>query len=158
MHAERQEAQEAKLRETVKSLDSLLDVVYVEWAERYSLICNWPQGDGRWPMVQSGEIGAAYDSLGWMCTDMSDPQSTPVSLDDVENLVLERLASCDNERLGWKTRMADHITHNKKVRKDRQKIALDQVQDVAESLRGMVGRVDANKFEKIMQEVSEGMV
>lgn len=156
--AERQEAQEVKLRETVKSLDSLLDVVYVEWAKRYSLICNWPQGDARWPMFQNGEIGAAYDSLGWMCTDMGDPQSTPVSLDDTENLVLARLASCDNDHASWKTRMADHITFNKKVRKDRQQTALDQVQDVAEGLRYMAGRVDANKLEKIMQEVAEGQL
>ena len=156
--AERQEGQEIKLRETVKSLDSLLDIVYVEWAKRYSLICHWPQGDARWPMVQNGEIGSPYDSLGWMCQDMSDPQSIPVSLDDVELLVLRRLDECDNDRLSWKTRMADHITHNKKVRKDRQQIALDQVQDVAEGLRYMAGRVDANKLEQIMQEVANGMV
>jgi hypothetical protein len=158
MKAERQESQESELRTLVKSLDSLLDIVYVEWAGRYSLICNWPQGDARWPMFQNGEIGAAYDSLGWMCKDMSDPSSVPVSLDDIEQLVIERLASCDNTRRDWKSRMADQISHNRKVRDDRADTMLEQVQDVASGLWHIAGKVDNHKLERIMQEVSEGHV
>jgi len=156
--ADRQDAQAEEIRLKLKSIDSLLDILYVEWAQRYSLICNWPQGDPRWPMYQSGEIGACYDSLGWFCEDMSDPQSLPLSLDGIENLVLERLASVDNERRTWKTRMADTIEHNKKVKKDRQRIALEQVEDVASSLYHIAGKVDDHKLEQILQEVSEGKI
>lgn len=156
--ADRQEDQERALREKVKSLDELLDIKYVEWAGRYSLICRWPQGDARWPMYQRGEISECYDSLGWFCMDMSNPSSLPISLDDVENLVLERLASCDNTRRGWKTRMADHIDHNRKIRKDRQQIALEQVEDVAKTLWNAAGKHKTTKMEKILQEVAEGHV
>jgi hypothetical protein len=154
--ADRQEAQAESLREKVKAMDSLLDIVYVEWAGRYSLICRWPQGDGRWEMYRNGQIGEPYDALGWMCMDMQDPTSLPISLDDVENLVLERLASCDNQTRSWKTRMADHIEHNRKIRKDRQQIALDQVEEVTSTLWNAVGKHDATTVERMMKEISGG--
>jgi len=87
---------------------------------------------------------------------MSDASSLPISLDDVENKVLELLASCDNETRSWKTRMADHIDHNRKVRKDRQQIALDQVEDVAKTLWQAVGRHDETTVERIIEEISGG--
>jgi hypothetical protein len=154
--ADRQEAQAEAIRTKLKALDSLLDIVYVEWAGRYSLICQWPQGDPRWPLFERHEIGAAYDSLGWFCTDMTDPMSLPISLDDVEQKVMELLASCDNERRTWKARMSDHIEHNRKIRKDRQQAALDQTEDVARTLWQAVGRHDATTVEKVIQEVQRG--
>lgn len=154
----RQEGQETRLREWLRTLDSLLDVKYVPWAERYSLICNWPQADVRWPLYQNGEIGEPFDSLGWLCKDAGDSTSVPLNLDDCEAIVIERLAACDNEIRGWKSRMKDTIVNNKKVRKDRQQIALDQAEDVASSLYHMAGRVKGHTLEKIMQEVSEGVV
>jgi hypothetical protein len=154
--ADRQEAQAESLREKVKAMDSLLDIVYIEWAGRYSLICRWPQGDGRWEMYQRGEIGEPYDALGWMCMDMQDPTSLPMSLDDIENKVLDLLASCDNTTRSWKTRMADHIEHNRKIRKSRQQEAIDQTEDVAKTLWQAVGRHDATTVEKLMQEISGG--
>jgi hypothetical protein len=156
IRADHQEGQEAALREKLKSIDELLDIVYIEWAGRYSLICNWPQGDARWEMYQRGEIGAHHDALGWFCVDMQDPTSLPTSLDDIENKVLELLASCDNNRQDWKFRMQDHIEHNKKVRKDRHQIALEQVQDVAETLWNAVGKHDNHHVEKLLEEVSRG--
>lgn len=153
----RQES-ELKLREWLVSLDPLLDIIYLPWAERYSLICNWPQGDPRWALFQSGEIGAHYDSLGWLCKDMGDANSLPVNLDECENLVIERLASCDNTKNDWKVRMGDHIRHNRKVKDDRKQTALDQVEEVASSLRYMTGHNDANKMESIMEEVSQGVI
>src|SRR6266404_5759101 len=96
----RQEGQETKLRNWLKSLDSLLDIIYLPWAERYSLICTWPQADVRWPLFQSGEIGACYDSLGFLCKDAGDSTSIPLNLDDCESIVIERLAACDNDRRG----------------------------------------------------------
>lgn len=154
----RQEGQETQFREWLQSLDPLLDIVYIPWAERYSLICNWPQADPRWAMFQSGEIGAHYDSLGWLCKNMGDADSLPVSLDECESIVIERLNSCDNTQASWKTRMGNCITHNRKVKDDRKQIALEQVEEVASSLRYMAGRVDANKLESIMQEVSQGVI
>lgn len=154
----RQDGQESKLREWLVSLDSLLDVRYVEWAERYCIVCRWPQADVRWPLFQNGDIGEPYDSLGWLCTDAGDSKSIPLNLDDCEAIVIERLAACDNEIRGWKSRMKDTIVHNKKVRKDRQQIALEQAEEAAKSLKYMAGRVDNHKLESIMQEVSEGMI
>lgn len=154
----RQEGKETELRNWLKSLDSLLDIIYLPWAERYSLICNWPQADPRWPLFQRGEIGEHYDSLGFLCKDPGDSTSIPLNLDDCEAIVIDRLAACDNDRKGWKSRMGDTITNNKKVRKDRQQTALDQTEEVMSSLHYMAGRVDAHKLESIMQEVSEGMV
>ena len=154
----RQEGQEANLRQWLKSLDSLLDIIYLPWAERYSLICNWPQSDPRWAMFQSGEIGAHYDSLGWLCKDPGDASSVPMNLEDCENIVIERLAACDNTRQDWKSRMSSVIKHNKDVKKTRQSEMLERTAELQSSLEYMAGRVDAHKLESIMQEVSEGMI
>ena len=154
----RQEGQEEKFREWLKSLDSLLDIVYLPWAERYSIICNWPQADVRWPLYQSGDISEHYDSLGFLCKDPGDSTSVPLNLDECENIVIERLAAMDNDRRGWKSRMGDTIIHNKKVKKDRQQLALDQAAEVASSLRKMVGHTEEAKMEKIFAEISEGMI
>ncbi len=54
--ASRNDETEAKVREKLKSIDSLLDVQYVEWAGRYALICQWPQSDPRWALFQKGDI------------------------------------------------------------------------------------------------------
>ena len=153
----RQEGQEAKFREWLKSLDSLLDIRYIPWAERYCIVCMWPQADVRWPLYQKGDIGEPYDSLGWLCKDNGDSTSIPLNLDDCEAIVIERLAACDNEIRGWKSRMGDTIANNRKVRKDRQQLALDQAEDVASSLHYMSGRVDAHKLESIMAEVANGV-
>lgn len=156
IQADRQyEAAEA-VRQKLKSIDSLLDIVYVEWAGRYSLICNWPQNDERWKMFQSGEIGASYDSLGWFCEDMQDPSSLPVSVDSIENLVLERLASCDNTKTPWKDRMRQIIDKNAKVRKSKKQEMLDRAEDVAATLYHAVGHLDDHKVEKIIEEISNG--
>ncbi len=45
VRASRNEETEAKVREQLKSIDSLLDIRYVEWAGRYALVCQWPQVD-----------------------------------------------------------------------------------------------------------------
>jgi len=154
--ADRQESQESEIRTKLKSLDPLLDIRYVEWIGRYSLVCMWPQSDGRWPMYHKGEIGEPFDSLGWFCKDMGDPSSLPISLDDIENLVIERLAACDNTREDWKSRMAGHIKHNQKVKKDRQKIALDQVEEVTSTLRHAVGHLEEVQVNRIMKEIESG--
>lgn len=153
----RQDA-EVKLREWLQSLDPLLDVIYLPWAERYSLICNWPQADPRWQLFQNGEIGAHYDSLGWLCKDMGDANSIPLNLDECENVVIARLASCDNTKYDWRIRMSDQIVHNRKVKDDRKNQMLDRVEEVASSLRYMAGHNDANKMENIMNEVSQGVI
>lgn len=154
--AERNPETEAKVREQLRAIDGLLDIVYVEWAGRYALVCTWPQIDLRWPMFERGEIGAPYDTLGWFCQDMQDPESIPVDVDSIEQLVLERLASCDNTRTPWKTRMGEVIEKNRQVKKQRQQIALEQVEDVARTLHNAAGHVDDNTLEGILKEVSEG--
>ena len=156
IRADRQTELEAEVRKKLKAIDSLLDIQYVEWAGRYSLTVTWPQSDERWKLYQSGEIGAPYDSLGWFCEDMQDPQSLPVSVDSIENLVLERIASCDNTRYPWKDRMRDIIAKNAKVRKQRQQEIIERAGDIASTLHFAVGHLDQNKVEGILKEISEG--
>ncbi len=154
--ADRQDELAAQVREKLKAIDSLLDIQYVEWAQRYALTVQWPQSDERWKMFQSGEIGAPFDNLGWFCADMQDPQSLPVSVDSIENLVLERIASCDNTRYPWKDRMRDIIAKNAKVRKSRQQEIIDSAGDVAGTLFSAAGHLDNHALERMMDEVSGG--
>lgn len=155
--ADRQYEAEAAVREKLKSIDSLLDIKYIEWAGRYSLICQWPQSDNRWKMYETGEISEPFDSLGWFCEDMQDPSSLPVSVDSIENLVIERIASCDNTLFPWRDRMKDIIAKNAKVRKDRQKEITDRAEDIAGTLWNAVGRHDATHVERIIEEISGGV-
>lgn len=154
--ATRNEETEAKVRAMLKNIDSLLDIVYVAWAGRYALMVKWPEIDPRWKMFQSGEIGDCHDSLGWFCEDMQDPSSLPVAPDSVERLVVERLASCDNTIAPWKDRMKGIIEKNSKVRRDRKMNVVDQAGDIAGTLFEATTRMKANKFEKLLEEVSEG--
>lgn len=154
--ASRNEETETKVRAQLKSIDSLLDIRYVEWAGRYSLVCQWPQSDSRWELFQKGDIGEPFDSLGWFCTDMQDPSSTPVDPDSIEQLVIARLASCDNTRYPWKDRMRDIIAKNANVRKSRRKELAEQAGDVAGTLYHAAGHMHGNKFEGLLEEVSGG--
>ena len=158
VRASRNEETEAKVREQLKSIDSLLDIRYVEWAGRYALVCQWPQVDERWKLYQSGDIGEPFDNLGWFCTDIQDPSSLPVDVDSIEQLVLERLASCDNTKTPWKARMRDITDKNAKVRKARQQEIIDRTEEIARTLHHAAGRVDDHKFEQILQEVADGKV
>lgn len=154
--ADRQPEIEAEVRAKLKSIDSLLDIVYVAWAGRYALMVKWPQSDTRWKMFQSGEISDCHDSLGWFCEDIQDPSSLPVSIDSIENKVLERLASCDNTLTPWKDRMRHIIAKNANVRKDRKQEMVDRAGDVAGTLFDAAGHVDNHKLEKMMKEVERG--
>ena len=154
--ADRQDELAEQVRAKLKAIDSLLDIQYVEWAQRYALTVQWPQSDERWKMFQSGEIGAPFDNLGWFTEDIQDPQSLPVSVDSIENLVLERIASCDNTRYPWKDRMKDIIAKNAKVRKSRQQEIIDRTGDIAGTLFDAAGHVDNHTLERMMDEVSGG--
>lgn len=154
--AERNEQTEEAVRIKLKSIDSLLDIVYVEWAGRYSLICQWPQTDPRWEMYQKGELGAPYDSLGWYCQDMQDPSSLPVDVDSIEQLVMARLASCDNTQYPWRDRMREIIAKNAKVRQSRKDKVLERVEEVAGTLFTAAGHMDQHQFERLLEEVEEG--
>jgi hypothetical protein len=156
IQADRQYELADAVREKLKNIDSLLDLLYVEWAGRYCLISKWPQSDERWKMYESGEIGAAYDSLGWFCEDMQDPSSLPVSVDSIENKVIELLASCDNTKHHWKDRMKDIIAKNAKVRRDRADKVAEKAADVASTLWQAAGRYDDHKVQRIMEEVAGG--
>lgn len=158
IQADRQYEVAETVRQKLKEIDGLLDLLYVEWAGRYCLISHWPSSDERWKMFESGEIGAAYDSLGWFCEDMQDPQSLPVSVDSIENKVLELLASCDNTKHPWRDRMREIVAKNAKLRKDRKDKLAEQAADVASTLFQAVGRHDATKVERIIEEISGGDV
>lgn len=154
--AERQPEREQEVREKLQAIDSLLDIQYVEWAGRYALMVKWPESDPRWEMYRNGEIGSPFDNLGWFCEDMQNPDSMPTTVDGIENKVLALLASCDNTKQSWKARLAQTVEHNAKVKKQRQQIALEQVEDVAKTLWQAAGKHDAHKMEKILEEVARG--
>lgn len=154
---------EARVRETVQNLDSLLDIKwfpkaifnhkYGDFEGRYALVCKWPQGDPRWELFQKGEIELPYDRLGWFCTDVQDPESIPVSPDSIENIVMELLSKCDGTRLTHLQRMKQVVERNKKITKERQKEVLDQTEDVASSLHYMAGKVEDVTLQRIMKEM-----
>lgn len=156
---------EARVREQLQSLDSLLDIHwfpqaifnprYGDLEGRYALVCKWPQGDPRWELHQSGEIELPFDRLGWFCTDVKDPESTPVSPDSIEQKVMELLVNCDDSRLPHTKRMAQLVEKNAKVKKDRQKEILDQVEEVTRNLHYISGHVEETTLQRIFKEVAE---
>ena len=154
--AEKNERLEEEIRIKLKSIDSLLDIKYIEWAGRYSLICQWPQSDPRWEMFQRGETDNHHDNLGWFCQDMQDPTSLPVDIDSIENLVLARLASCDNTKHSWRIRMQEIIAKNAKLRTSRKEQVLDRVGDIAGTLFTAAGHMDTHQLERLLEEVEKG--
>jgi len=129
---------EAHIRETLKSLDELLDIVWdpicvyrdgygVEG--RYKLICRWPQGDPRWKLYYEGKWPDPHDILCWFCTDLQDAQSDPVNPDKLEQAVLKFLSECDNTRQSWRDRMTKSVATNLKVKQDARNEILDLAHD-----------------------------
>jgi len=156
---------EQRIRAELQSLDSLLDIRWFpnavynprhrDFEGRYSLICNWPQSDKRWEMVQSGEIGDAFDSLGWFCEDIHDPESVPVAPDSIMSKVLELLGKCDNTQHPWRERMKELVEKNAKVRKQRQQEVVDRAEDIASTLWGFVGKHDETTVERLIKDMAE---
>ena len=137
------EALEASLRQHLKSIDGLLDLKWVptaywnarhmRWEGRYALTCDWPQADKRWEMVQQGEVdpALAHDIIGWLCSDMTDPQSIPATLDGVMDRVMEALGRMDNTRYPWKQRFASTVEKNRKRHLAMRAEVADMTHDVA---------------------------
>lgn len=115
---------ERRLRATLRTLDELLDVMWVptvffnqrhhRFEGRYALTCRWPRADGRWREVYDGKVpeAEAFDIVGWLCEDMQDPQSMPTSADGITDRVLALLGTMDNTRYPWKERMLSAIGKN----------------------------------------------
>jgi hypothetical protein len=156
---------EARVREQLQNLDSLLDIKWFptaifnqrdkDFEGRYALVCKWPQGDPRWEYFQKQEIEFPYDRLGWFCTDVQDPESVPVSPDAIERKVMELLAKCDGEKTPHLKRMAQVVEKNSRVTKDRQKEILEQTEDVARNLHYISGHVEETTLNRIFKEVAE---
>src|SRR5258708_40365601 len=87
------------VRARLRGIDSLLDVRSCpcavwdakakDYEGRYALIVRWPSSDSRWEMVRSGEIGEAFDILGWFAEDLHDPDSPAVIADALEGRLLD---------------------------------------------------------------------
>jgi hypothetical protein len=135
---------ERAVREVLARMDPLLGIMWVptvfrneragRWEGRYALTCAWPRADKRWAQVQSGEVAEqdAVDIIGWLCTDMQDAQSVPVTGEGVETRVLELLGKMDNTRYPWKQRMLATIEKNVKRHQATKNDALNLTHDVAE--------------------------
>lgn len=162
---ERQPEAEEKVRLQLKSIDELLDVrwyPYAIWSDksrsfegRYALVCQWPNGDKRWELFQSGEIEDPVDMLGWFCEDIHDATSMPVSVDSIEQKVIELLGKCDATRIPHGTRMRQIVERNAKLRKEKRSEIVDQAEDVARTLWTLAAKHDDTTVERIMKEISK---
>jgi hypothetical protein len=135
---------ETTLRETLVKLDPLLSVRWVAHAAfnrqhqrfegRYALTCRWPMADKRWKEVHEGRHPEyeACDIVGWLCEDMSDPESLPTSPDGITDRVLALLGTMDNTRYPWKDRMMRTVRKNAKVHETLKNDVLDLTHGVAE--------------------------
>lgn len=156
---------ETRVREQLKSIDSLLDVrwfpyaiinpVTNEWEGRYALVCNWPQSDKRWEMYQSGEIEDHCDMLGWFCEDIHDAKSIPVNVDSIEQKIVELLGKCDANRIPHATRLKQIVEKNAKNRKNRKQPMLDYTQEIAETLHHAVRTKKTATVERMLRELGE---
>jgi len=163
--SEPQPEAEARVREQLKSIDSLLDVRWFPnaiWNDkhksfegRYGLVCEWPQNDPRYQLFQSGEIEDNVDMLGWFCEDIHNATSMPVSVDSIEQKVIELLGKCDGERIPHSTRMREIAEKNVKNRRNKRQPITDAAQDVAEVLRHMVGTRKTATVERVIREISQ---
>lgn len=156
---------EQSVREMLKSIEPLLDIrwfpyaiineTYQDWEGRYALICEWPQGDARWALHQSGENEDPCDMLGWFCTDIHDANSVPVAPDSIEQKVLELLGKCDANRLPHTSRMRQIVDKNAELRRSRKQDMLDRAGQIARDLHFISGHVEDVKLQRIMKEISE---
>lgn len=156
---------EERVRAQLKNIDELLDVKWFPYAVynekhrtfegRYALTCKWPQGDKRWQLYESGEITEPFDMFGWFCEDIHDANSMPVSVDSIEQKIVELLGKCDATRIPHATRLRQIVEKNAKVRKQKRQPILDQAEDVARTLWGIAGKHDAATVERIMKEISQ---
>lgn len=161
-------ALEAKVREQLKAIDSLLDIKWMPYAifnpkantmeGRYCLANEWPQGDPRWQLYQSGEIQEHWDMIGWFCTDIHNAHSVPVDPDSIEQKVIELLGRCDNSRHQWRDRMKDMVEKNAKKRKAQRQVLIDQAEEVAHVLGHAVGRHEEATILRMMDEVAQGKI
>lgn len=155
------------MRKQLKDIDSLLDIRWMPnaiWNEsaktmegRYCLANDWPQGDPRWQLYQTGEIQEHFDMIGWFCEDIHSADSIPVDIDSIELKVIELLGKCDNSRQSWRDRMKDMVEKNAKLRKNRKQELTDKAQNAAEVLFHAVGRHEEPRVRRIMQEISQGV-
>lgn len=127
------EDDERNVRAELRSIDSLLDLRFVPNVYagktgdegRYALICRWPQSDKRWELFQRGELGEAFDILGWYTTDVHSANSVPTRPDEVWELTHRLLASADNDLLPWRKRLANAAQANIDLKKKRRQDFLD---------------------------------
>lgn len=132
-----QEQAEARIRQTLKGLDELLDIKWVPvvlWNEkencsegRYALICRWPQADKRWADAYEDARIEPFDVLAWFCDDLQNASSSAGNIDTMEDQVIEFLGKCDNTRQPWADRMKASVAKNLKVKR----AAKDEILDLA---------------------------
>jgi hypothetical protein len=144
---ERNERVESAVRAQLKQIDALLDIRWfgtIAWNERnatpegrYALVVRWPQGDPRYALIQSGDLGDdPHDILGWFSADMQNADTAAMDVDSIESKVLELLASADNERESWKSRLKRSAEHNIELRrKNKNDFVEHEVHDAASYLR-----------------------
>jgi hypothetical protein len=155
---------ELAIREKLKAMDELLDIMWFPHAAmdersgelegRYALVCKWPQGDGRWELYQKGQNELPYDIFGWFTSDM-DVNSPAVSPDAIENMVLEKLHQCDDQRISHGKRMGQILEKNRKLREDRKKDIVDQAGQIARDLHYMSGHNEEVTMDRIRREIIE---
>lgn len=148
------------LHRKLKTLDPLLGILWVPGAVylegrdrhegRYAITCRWADVDRRWEMYRRGEIGEPFDILGWVTDaigrqtpDFHETEAAPISLEMVEEKVLEFLGRVDLSRQdgGWKGRMKANMEANQRRREAVRKEMVDESVDRLLHFRGKLGNI-----------------
>jgi hypothetical protein len=123
-------------REELQSIDSLLDIVWVEnirynaehrsFEGAYAVACHFRADDPRRELFRSGEMDNDYDIICWLTKDIHNAE-LPVDPAEIWPKVLETLRSADNTRESWKVRMANAAAKNLELKQKRKKDFLEGV-------------------------------
>lgn len=150
------EAHIERVRQELRSIDALLDIVEHPALHRFALVAWWPEAEPKKALIQSGEVDpeAAYDILGWFSVDPWDADTEPVEV-AVDRRVAEILTKCDNSRANWRDRLAKIAQKNIDVRKKRREAMSLQAEDVARDLWYMAGHNEEVTMKRIMNEIKE---
>jgi hypothetical protein len=145
-----------RVRQELKGIDSLLDVIEHPAIHRFALIAWWPENEPKRALVKSGEVdpNSAYDILGWFSQDPWDAETEPLDV-VLDKRVTDILNKCDNRREDWKQRLTRIAQKNIDVRRRNRESLSQQAEDVAKDLWYMAGHNEEVTMKRIMNDIKE---
>ena len=120
------EQREARVRTLLHTIDPQLDIKWrpyvvktwdvneslMRYEGRYALVYSLAENDPGRRHVQQTGAEEAFEPLGWFCTDMTLPMSTPVPCDEMEPKIRTFLGEIDARRVAHVARFMDVIGEN----------------------------------------------